>query len=195
MPTARAGGAHFGNGPLIEAGACPELSAALHAAAAPRPGDGPEPSVDVGVGARVMAALRPFLQREALLAPQHCLGDPQAYRRHLLCACPRGTYTALALVWEPGQASPVHGHSAWCAVGVVRGVATEARFSMDDAGRPRATPDGVLRHEAGAALLSRPGDAGVHVVRNDEADTLLTIHVYGLDLREDPAAINLFYDG
>lgn len=151
---------------------------------------------DGDVGRQVMDALGAILGAPDLLAPAQRVGAAESYQRHLLHGDAEGRFTALALVWRSGQVSPVHGHTAWCAVGVVSGVATEERYELE------ATPRGVVarhlagrdaRHGPGAVLMTRPGADGVHRIRNDGSEDVVTIHVYGCDLRVDPTGINVVY--
>ena len=72
----------------------------------------------------------------------------QRYARHLLAD--GAGYCLLAIVWLPGQRSPVHSHRAWCSLAVHSGVLTETRF----------TPTGGGLTPTGARLL-HPG-CGTH---------------------------------
>jgi 3-mercaptopropionate dioxygenase len=65
---------------------------------------------------RVAAALLPYLDQPDLLRDISCPCSPDRYVRHLLHAAE--DHTILALVWRPGQMSPVHGHHSWCALGI-----------------------------------------------------------------------------
>jgi hypothetical protein len=47
-----------------------------------------------------------------LLTAAQRAGDPERYRRHLLYSQPEPAVSVLALVWEPGQATPIHAHGA-----------------------------------------------------------------------------------
>ena len=60
----------------------------------------------------VLSAIRGSLVDLDLLAEEHRLSKPDTYTRHLLHADPNGLFSILALVWGPGQGSPVHGHPA-----------------------------------------------------------------------------------
>ena len=40
------------------------------------------------------------------------------YARHLLHGDLQGRFSILAIVWDHGQSSPIHGHHCWCAVGI-----------------------------------------------------------------------------
>lgn len=141
----------------------------------------------------LLAALRQAVVADDLLHDSEREGAADHYRRHLLHVDPQRRFTILALVWRPGQTSPVHGHNAWCGVGIVEGTATEERLEGDgtsvgtDIAKPRT-------HGAGEATLSLPGRAGIHRLSNRGAGPLISIHVYGMDLERDPAAINVVYD-
>ncbi|MAJ28453.1 MAG: hypothetical protein CMJ92_03520, partial [Planctomycetes bacterium] len=48
-------------------------------------------------------------------------GSSQKYTRHLLHADPEDRFSLLALVWKPGQGTPIHDHPSWGVIGVLRG--------------------------------------------------------------------------
>ena len=91
----------------------------------------------------VAGALRPALGDPQLLRPDQRVGDPAAYRQHLLHVADDGAFSLVALVWLPGQATPIHDHLAWCVVGVHEGAEHETRYTARPDGR--AGPDGVGR--------------------------------------------------
>ncbi|MFG3258599.1 cysteine dioxygenase [Streptomyces sp. NPDC048172] len=150
--------------------------------------DGPELRA-----ARVAERLRPFLSAPALLAPEQREGDPAGYRQHLLHAEPAepaehaeradldgsvGAFSVVALVWLPGQETPVHDHVAWCATGVYEGCEDERRFrpaggALEVAGRR-------VNRAGDVSSLAPPGD--IHLVRNPGPGRAVSLHVYGADL-------------
>jgi predicted metal-dependent enzyme (double-stranded beta helix superfamily) len=78
-------------------------------------------------------------------APEHRIGDPARYMRHLLYVDPDGDFVMSVLVWLPGQQSPIHGHEVWCAYGVVEGELTEEQYraagnGIEPARRPCCAP-------------------------------------------------------
>jgi predicted metal-dependent enzyme (double-stranded beta helix superfamily) len=121
------------------------------------------------------AALAPLLADPALLDGVALAPCAERYARHLLHADPRGRYTLLALLWRPGQMSPVHAHHVWCAFGVVSGVLTEHHFAPGEPPRP-----------TGCRLL-HPGDACqgpgaphlIHRLGNCGTAPAVSIHAYG----------------
>lgn len=58
----------------------------------------------------------------AFLKPQHFRPDPDRYARNAVYVAADGGLSLFALVWEPGQWTPVHDHGTWGVVGVVRGL-------------------------------------------------------------------------
>jgi predicted metal-dependent enzyme (double-stranded beta helix superfamily) len=71
-------------------------------------------------------AIAPLMQRlvqhaSDFLGPEHRQSDPAHYRRNAIYLCPDDTLSLYALVWLPGQWTPVHDHGSWGVVGVVEG--------------------------------------------------------------------------
>ena len=143
--------------------------------------------------ARIAQRLPETLAVEDLLAPQHCEGDDETYRRHILYADPLRRFTILALVWNPGQATPIHGHTAWGAVGVYAGQPTvtlyERKQRSDQLFEICCSRSFQVR--PGDACFVRPGIDDVHRISNDTDDPAVSIHVYGRDLLQDPGSINI----
>ncbi|MDR5738782.1 MULTISPECIES: cysteine dioxygenase family protein [unclassified Caballeronia] len=136
---------------------------------------------DASFGARVRAALAQAIADPGLLDAQQRIGDARGYRRHLLAADPLDRYAIAALVWEPGQASPVHGHRTWCGYAVIDGTLAETLYrwdadthcALETRRHPRA-PGAVSFVDAGRGAIHRlgnPADAGTRAV---------SIHVYGV---------------
>lgn len=111
-----------------------------------------------------------------LLLGRDCPCRAETYVRHLLHEDAEKGWAVAALVWRPGQMSPVHAHNAWCAVGVHRGVLTETFYEP-----------GALPVPCGTALR-RPGDTtfgparpdAIHRLANLGTETAISIHAYGL---------------
>src|SRR4051812_1482847 len=69
---------------------------------------------------------------KAFLTPAHYRSDPQHYARNALHISPDRSLSLYALVWLPGQWTPVHDHGSWGVVGVVAGVLEERAFMCRD---------------------------------------------------------------
>lgn len=127
---------------------------------------------------RVAEAISAGLFDSNLLSGFDCPGCPDRYVRHLLYACPQGSFSLMALVWMPGQASPLHAHRAWCALGVHSGALTESFFT------PRA--DGTAawvsdhKREPGDLSFGAADEGAIHCLANRSAKPAISIHAYGL---------------
>jgi|SRR5262245_8135397 len=142
----------------------------------------------------VRAALEAQLGRDDLLAPEHTEGDPECYRSHILHVEPDGSYSVVALVWLPGQVTPVHDHVSWCVVGVYRGDEEEIRYRMvSSAEAQHLVPTGRRVNRQGTtSCLTPPGD--IHLVRNASTGKVISIHVYGADIGRLGSSIRRRYD-
>jgi predicted metal-dependent enzyme (double-stranded beta helix superfamily) len=139
-------------------------------------------------------ALQPFLGHPRLLDPPQCEPDPTRYRQHPLYTAADGSFSVVALVWMPGQATPIHDHVSWCVVGVHQGVEEEVHYDLvQRPGDPYLVPIGACTHPAGTvAALTPPGD--IHLVTNPGPGIAISIHVYGADIRERGTSIRRRYD-
>ena len=139
----------------------------------------------------VAAALRPFLARADLLDGRGCTPRAERYARHLLHADPASRFAILALVWTPGQASPIHAHRAWCAFGVHRGTLTESYFDPPTGDVAPVWRDDVKRL-AGECGHDAAGP-GVHRLANRQAADAVSIHVYGVAADAIETGVNRVY--
>ncbi len=144
----------------------------------------------------VAEALAPLVRAEGLLTKKQKAGCDEGYTRHLLYEDPDRRFTVLSLVWQPDQSSPIHGHTSWCAVGVVQGTPTEITFNMksDASGARTVEQRESSTYSPGDTCFSREGWDDAHRVYNASREDVVTLHVYGLPLATDPAAINLLLD-
>lgn len=131
----------------------------------------------------VAAGLRSYLGRPDLLRPDQRRSDPSAYCANLLHAADDGAWSLVALVWLPGQVTPIHDHLTWCVVGVHEGFESEQRFALDGSGAALVLT-GESRTGAGTVTgLLPPGD--IHRVRNAGDQEAVSLHVYGTDVRRN----------
>jgi predicted metal-dependent enzyme (double-stranded beta helix superfamily) len=119
--------------------------------------------------------LAPSLADPALLDGLSLAACADRYARYLLHADPLGRYALLALVWRPGQMSPVHAHRVWCAVGVVVGTLTEHHFAP---GNPPA-PRGCRLLGPGASCHGAAAPELIHRLGNCGTEPAVSIHAYG----------------
>ena len=112
--------------------------------------------------------------------PKFCAQThPQYYQQYLLHADPLERFSVVSFVWGPGQKTPIHNHTVWGLVGILRGAEKCQLYKPDPSGK--MMPDGD-------ELTLRPGDVeavsptigDVHVVRNAfDNQPSISIHVYG----------------
>ena len=138
--------------------------------------------------ARLVAAqLRRHLPTPDVLTAEQRLGSPDGYRSHTLHVEPDGSFSIIALVWRPGQATRIHDHMTWCVFGVIQGVEHEELFDADLKLIGRG--DNRVGDVSGFAP---PGD--IHRVRNIGAQTAISIHVYGTDITRIGSSARRYYD-
>lgn len=130
----------------------------------------------------------------SILTEQQRLGDPDSYCAHLLHTEQDGAFSILAVVWRPGQVTPIHDHVTWCVFGTMQGVEHEELFEMrsDDVGDylvQVGENDNPLGEVSGFAP---PGD--IHRVRNIGAETAISLHVYGTDIARIGSSVRRQYD-
>ncbi|WP_280191724.1 cysteine dioxygenase [Delftia sp. PS-11] len=107
---------------------------------------------------------------------------PERYQQYLLHADAMGRFSVVSFVWGPGQSTPIHDHTVWGLIGMLRGAEIAQHYAR--------TPEGGWAPEGAAtrllpghveAVSPRIGD--VHRVSNALADkTSVSIHVYGANI-------------
>jgi predicted metal-dependent enzyme (double-stranded beta helix superfamily) len=119
------------------------------------------------------------------LQPQHYRSDPANYTRNLIYRAPDESLSLYALVWLPGQWTPVHDHGSWGVVGVVEGVLEErsyVRLSPD-----RNADEGIELARGGVVLLGLgavtsfvPNPDHIHLTGvPPERPRAVSVHLYG----------------
>ena len=98
----------------------------------------------------------------------------------------------VALVWRPGQVTPIHDHVTWCVFGVIQGIEHEELFVLDEE-RECLVEAGTSTNGTGEVSgLAPPGD--IHRVRNAGDDTAISIHIYGTDVSRIGSSVRRYYD-
>ena len=113
--------------------------------------------------------------------PDSCAVDGDTYRQYLLHCDPIQRFSVVSFVWGPGQTTPVHDHTVWGLIGMLRGAETGQRFGIAGDGSlvPRETD--VLG--AGDIDVVSPTLGDIHKVSNAFDDkTSISIHVYGANI-------------
>jgi 3-mercaptopropionate dioxygenase len=140
----------------------------------------------------VAAELRQHMPAADILAAAERAGDPAGYRCHVLHVEPDGSFSVTAMVWRPGQVTPIHDHVTWCVFGVIEGIEYEELYAIAADGR---NLEEVGRNQNAAGEVSGfapPGD--IHRVRNIGDDIAVSVHVYGADITRLGTSIRRVYD-
>jgi 3-mercaptopropionate dioxygenase len=135
--------------------------------------------------------LRPLLAQDGWLAPEHQAPDTDRYRQHLLHVSDCRRLSVVALVWRPGQGTPIHDHVSWCVVGVYRGIERETRYRLIDGAL--VTTETIEAHPGHVEALVPP-DENIHRVEAGGSDLTISIHVYGADIERLGSSVYRRFD-
>jgi 3-mercaptopropionate dioxygenase len=149
---------------------------------------------DQEVADGVAAALAEFIRRPDLLSEAQRAPDPDHYRQHVVHVEDDGSFSIVALVWLPGQETPIHDHISWCVVGVYEGREYESRYMLVRDSEPNFLLEvGSETHLTGSVeALTPPGD--IHLAANRGSDVAISIHIYGANIAELGSSIRRRYD-
>lgn len=133
----------------------------------------------------LLDAAEPLLQQlvshDDWLPDAYARPSDESYRQYLLYRDPRNRFSVVSFVWQPGQQTPVHDHTVWGLVGVMRGMERCEEFTPPATGAP-ARKCGEHPLPAGAVDRVSPTIGDVHRVSNAGDRTAVSIHVYGADI-------------
>ncbi|WP_322106567.1 cysteine dioxygenase [Paraburkholderia sp. J41] len=138
----------------------------------------PEPAlVDRG-----LAALRELVREDDWLPDAYAAPSPERYRQYLLYADARERFSVVSFVWGPGQRTPIHNHTVWGLIGVLRGAEYSQPYARDASGALRENGAERLIERAQVEAVS-PAIGDIHRVRNAYDDRVsVSIHVYGANI-------------
>lgn len=138
------------------------------------------PEADLlGRGRELLATL---IADDAWLPDEFAQPDPRWYCQYLLHCDPLERFSVVSFVWGPGQRTPIHDHTVWGLVGVMRGREREQPYAHSAQGRLEPSGDWVDAARGHVGAVS-PSIGDVHVVANalDDAPSI-SIHVYGANI-------------
>ena len=130
-------------------------------------------------GSRLLGTL---LTGSEWLPDSHTRAPAQGYAQYLLHCDPRKRFCVVSFVWSPGARTPIHDHTVWGMIGVVRG---EEICHEYDWPQPGSAMQSKAKHRLQAGGIDRvsPSIGDIHVVENALADApTISIHVYGGDI-------------
>ena len=126
--------------------------------------------------------LRQLVRTDDWLPDEYAKQDPKYYQQHLLYADPLDRFSVVSFVWGPGQTTPIHDHTVWGMIGMLRGSEFSQNYEFAEDGKLLPVGDPVYLHPADIEFVSpRVGD--LHKVSNTLADDVsISIHVYGANI-------------
>jgi predicted metal-dependent enzyme (double-stranded beta helix superfamily) len=128
------------------------------------------------------ALLARLVAHDDWLPAEYAEPDPLRYRQYLLHCDPLERFSVVSFVWGPGQATPIHDHTVWGIVGVLRGCEQCEEFAPP-AGTGPLAPAGSHVLAVGATDLVSPRVGDIHRVSNAlEGGVSVSVHVYGANI-------------
>jgi 3-mercaptopropionate dioxygenase len=103
-----------------------------------------------------------------------------------------GSFSIVALVWRPGQVTPIHDHVTWCVFGVIQGMEYEELFRLDEKNGCLIEAGKSVNGEGDVSGFAPPGD--IHRVRNAGDRTAISIHICGTDVSKIGSSVRRDYD-
>ena len=124
--------------------------------------------------------LSSFLSEDTWLPEDLDVGIDETYPQYLLYCDPDERFSIVLFIWRPGQQTPIHNHTVWGLVGVLRGEEQCDEYRVVN-GVP--TYSGVShRIVAGEVDAVSPTLGDWHQVKNCSAQISISIHIYGANI-------------
>ena len=126
--------------------------------------------------------LQGLIRSDDWLPTQFAEPSATGYRQYLLHADSQERFSVVSFVWGPGQQSPIHDHTVWGIVGVLRGAELEQSYARTPNGRlvEQGQPS---RLDEGQVTAVSPEIGDYHRVSNALSDRpSISIHVYGANI-------------
>lgn len=138
----------------------------------------------------LVLAIAPLMKKlikgdRSFLKPEHFHEDPSHYARNAIYFSPDGNMSLYALVWLPGQWTPIHDHGTWGVVGVIEGMLEERSYMSLDG---QIAGDTGIHLKRGGVILLDEGSVTSFVPNPDH------IHMTGV-AHERPRAVSLHLYG
>ena len=126
-------------------------------------------------------AMRELVATDDWLPEAMAKPHPQYYQQYLLHADPADRFSVVSFVWGPGQKTPVHDHTVWGVIGMLRG--GERCMAYRDAAGKMVPAGEEIELEPGDVEMVSPRIGDVHTVRNAYDDRVsISIHAYGANI-------------
>ncbi len=143
--------------------------------------------------ADIVGAIAPLMMRlvhgdRSFLRAEHFRSNPDHYTRNAIHIADDEGLSLYALVWLPGQWTPIHDHGSWGVVGVVQGILEERSYmAVDgeirgDAGI-RLKRGGVILLDHGSVTTFVPNPDHIHMTGvSPDRERVVSLHLYGRNM-------------
>lgn len=103
----------------------------------------------------------------------------RGYSRTILQSDTEGRFCLAGIRWAPGAVTPVHAHRTWCCFSVLEGRLVQRRFAMARNADPSIQLIGTDVLGPDTPCSDEPY-SGIHQLRNDSQEDVLSLHLYGV---------------
>ena len=130
---------------------------------------------------RGASALRDLVAVDDWLPPEFAEPNAEHYRQYLLYCDPWERFSVVSFVWGPGQRTPIHDHTVWGLIGMLRGAEISRDYTLDP---ERGLISGrESRLQPGDVTAVSPCIGDIHTVENGLTDRpSISIHAYGANI-------------
>lgn len=130
---------------------------------------------------RVSAAMADLVAKDDWLPAELAQPHPEFYQQYLLHVDEHCRFSVVSFVWGPGQKTPVHDHTVWGVIGMLRGSEYAQSYHWASVG---LRPHGLVQQlQPGDVVTVSPAIGDIHQVSNAFDDRVsISIHVYGTDI-------------
>ncbi len=130
-------------------------------------------------GGKLLAEL---VQHDDWLPDDCAQPHPGHYQQYLLFCDPLERFSVVSFVWGPGQKTPVHDHTVWGLIGMLRGAEVCHEYTQVAPGKPL---EAGASHQILPSQIDRvsPTVGDIHQVENALADRpSISVHIYGANI-------------
>ncbi len=123
-----------------------------------------------------------LIQHDDWLPEAFSIMNPERYQQFLLYVDPDVKFSVVSFVWGPGQATPIHNHTVWGLVGVLRGCEQSQSYAFNSHGECLPCGSPVPMYPGDVDYVS-PSHGDIHSVCNAMSHCpSISIHVYGANI-------------
>jgi len=140
----------------------------------------------------VKRVLMDLIGKEQILDASFLQPSPDTYARRLLHRDPQGRYTALVMVWDKGQGTPLHDHAGmWCVEGVLSGDIDVTQYELleEQGDRYRFRRQNTVSAGVGNAGALIPPFEYHTIANTSPTSKAVTVHVYAGEMTSCTAFI------